>query len=185
MTDPGDNRSWRGSLTGTEPRRVPSREADLDEGPPGDRARRRLSRFGRFLAVGASNAVIDLGVFNALAILGPTRRPLQLGGYNTVAVILALLNSYWWNSRWTFRLPHHRVPRWSSASRRVLFAAQGGFNVLVNDLVVVAAAAALGASGLARVEVANASKVAGMLTASASSFLIMRFVIFREERPPS
>lgn len=146
----------------------------------GRRQARRRRHFGRFVAVGASNAAIDLGVFNALAALGPTQRPAQLAAYNTVAVALALANSYWWNSRWTFKRERGRQWRWSATRRRVLFILQGILNLFVNDLAVVVAATVLNRSGvLPPVAVTNGSKVVGMVTASLTSFAFMRGVVFR------
>jgi glycosyltransferase involved in cell wall biosynthesis/putative flippase GtrA len=142
-------------------------------------------RFGRFAAVGASNAAIDVGAFNLLAALLPSREPVQLAAYNTVAVALALANSYWWNSRWTFKQRQGSEWRWSTAHRRLLFAAQGLLNLAVNDAAVLVAATLLnGIGGLPAVGVANGSKVVGMVTASLASFAFMRGVVFRDKRRP-
>ncbi len=133
----------------------------------------------RFLAVGASNVAIDLGIFNLLLALNPTRHPLQLVAYNTVAVLLALLNSYWWNSRWTFKHAVAGRSRWSVARRRVLFVGQGVVNVAVNDLAVAGVSAALAGSQLPSQFTGNMSKVAGMVAASLVSFVLLRHVVFR------
>lgn len=144
------------------------------------RRRRRTRRFGRFAAVGASNAVIDLGVFNALAAFRPTHQPIQLTLYNTVAVALALTNSYWWNSRWTFKRDPGHEWRWSANYRRLLFVSQGLLNLVVNDVAVLAAATVLDRFGaLPTVVVANGSKVVGIGAASLTSFAVMRGVVFR------
>jgi glycosyltransferase involved in cell wall biosynthesis/putative flippase GtrA len=142
-------------------------------------------RFGRFAAVGASNAAIDVGVFNLLAALLPSHQPAQLAAYNTVAVALALANSYWWNSRWTFKQRLGSEWRWSTARRRLLFTAQGLLNLAVNDAAVLIAATLLNRiGGLPAVGVANGSKVVGMVTASLVSFAFMRGVVFRDKRRP-
>jgi putative flippase GtrA len=60
-------------------------------------------RFSKFSIVGLSNAVIDIGVLNLFLWLEPTRDVTLLVLYNGVALVLANLNSYLWNSLWTFR----------------------------------------------------------------------------------
>ncbi len=54
--------------------------------------------------VGTSNAVIDIGVFNAVLAAFPTRATVPLLAYNTAAVVLAATNSFVWNRRFTFRV---------------------------------------------------------------------------------
>jgi len=54
--------------------------------------------------VGTSNAVIDVGVFNAVLAAFPTRATVPLLAYNTAAVVLAATNSFVWNRRFTFRV---------------------------------------------------------------------------------
>jgi hypothetical protein len=60
-------------------------------------------RFSKFSVVGLSNAVIDIGVLNLFLWLEPTREVSLLVLYNGVALVLANLNSYFWNTLWTFR----------------------------------------------------------------------------------
>ena len=60
-------------------------------------------RFSKFSLVGISNAAIDIGVLNLFLWLAPTREVTLLVLYNGVALILANLNSYAWNTLWTFR----------------------------------------------------------------------------------
>jgi putative flippase GtrA len=142
-------------------------------------------QFGRFATVGIANAAIDLGVFNLLDALNPTRKSLMLVAYNTVAVVAALTNSYWWNSLWTFKRTTPGRPRWSSRMRRLLFVIQGILNIGVNDAVVAGVAIALGSSAmLAPAVVANISKVAGMISASLVSFAAMRLIVFRHHPEP-
>jgi glycosyltransferase involved in cell wall biosynthesis/putative flippase GtrA len=143
---------------------------------------RQGRRISRFAVVGASNAVIDLGVFNLLVFANPTRNSGILVAYNTVAVLGALVNSYLWNSRWTFgdRIAGNSRRRWAE---RGLFLAQGGINLLVNDLVILGFATLFGSIlGLPATLTSNMSKVAAMITASAVSFVLMHYVVFRHRQ---
>src|SRR5579859_882206 len=127
---------------------MPMPVADPASPPSADKARvRRLSRGGhqsltsqflQFAAVGASNAIVDLGILNLLLAVHPTRSPLTLIIDNTIAVSCAILNSYLWNTRWTFRAEvTHRH------GQRALFVAQALLNVAINNLVLLAVAGAL------------------------------------------
>lgn len=154
-------------------------EACLARGGP---TRRR--RFGRYAAVGASNAVVDLAAFNIMVFAHATRSPQVLVAYNTIAVLLALINSWAWNSRWTFRDRARRQAggRWR---QRGLFAFQGLVNLGVNDLTILVLSLLLRpVLGMPATLASNLSKVVAMLTASATSYLLMHQVVFRHARGP-
>ena len=51
-------------------------------------------KYTQFSLVGASNALVDIGVLNFLILIDPTRSPGRLVLYNAVALVLANLNSY-------------------------------------------------------------------------------------------
>src|SRR3712207_4290311 len=51
----------------------------------------------------AGNALVDLGMLNLLLWLWPTGDSGMLALYNTVALLSANANSYFWNTMWTFR----------------------------------------------------------------------------------
>jgi glycosyltransferase involved in cell wall biosynthesis/putative flippase GtrA len=146
--------------------------------PPAGPARpRRGAQLRRFALIGGLNAGLDLALFNVLLLVHPTRAAATLVGYNTVAVIAALVNSYVCNSRWTFRhLAAHPGRRWR---QRVLFGTQGILNIVVNDLVVAVVTAALNSGTPLPATVAgNVAKVTAMVAASAVSFVAMRHVVF-------
>ncbi|MGH3318836.1 MAG: VTT domain-containing protein [Streptosporangiaceae bacterium] len=142
-----------------------------------------LGRFPKFMAVGATNAVVDVGVFNLLLLAVPTPSAPQLVACNTVAVLAALLNSYVWNTRWTFR--GQAACRGPGAWwQRATFALQAGANVMVNDVVLGALAALLSTSVVLSATAShNIAKLLAMLAASLVSFLAMRFVVFRNVVP--
>lgn len=152
---------------------------------PGRPARRpgHVGRISRFAAVGAANAGVDLAVFNLLFFLGPTRSPSLLVAYNTCAVIAAIANSYVWNSRWTFRdraRSRRRRGRWRQPA---LFVLQGGVNLAVNDVAVLALSLLLTPLlGLGPTIAANAAKVLAMLTASGVSYLLLHHFVFPHRR---
>jgi putative flippase GtrA len=157
------------------------REGQAQPGAPAHAARRGarvaafISQCLRFVLVGLTNAVVDLGVLNLLLILHPTSDRLGLLAYNTLAVAAAILNSYVWNARWTFR-----ATATGSRRERALFVAQALVNVAVNNLVL------LGIVDLDPVPVgplyllvSNAAKLGAMVAAATTSYVLLRVVVFR------
>jgi putative flippase GtrA len=134
-----------------------------------------VAQYLKFCAVGLTNAVIDLGVLNGLLLLRPTDSTIDLLAYNTVAVCLAILNSYIWNTRWTFRgQAVHTRREWA------LFVAQALLNIATNDLVLAGLTGLLAPSdGFSELLVNNAAKLGAMVAASTLSFLLLRGVVFR------
>ena len=135
-------------------------------------------QFVKFVAVGLGNAFIDLGVFNLLYVIAPTRDVAQLVVYNTLAVAAAILHSYFWNTRWTFRERVRR--RGPGASRqRVLFLIQSIGNIVVNDLILgLIAPAILHLHAMPSYMANNIAKLLAMFLASLTSFLMMKLVVF-------
>jgi putative flippase GtrA len=135
-------------------------------------------RFSKFTVVGLSNAAIDIGVLNLFLWLEPTREVSMLVLYNGVALVLANLNSYLWNTLWTFRgRAEHDV------RQIVLFALQ----VLVNIGISNALFWALVHPVIAYTDVptylaGNVAKIISVTVASTVSFFLMRYVVFSRKR---
>jgi membrane protein DedA with SNARE-associated domain/membrane-associated phospholipid phosphatase len=141
-------------------------------------------QYAQFSLVGASNALVDLGTINLLLLIEPTRSPKTLVLYNLVALVLANANSYLWNTLWTFR--HHAR---HDAKQVGMFATQAVVGIGVGSLVLWLVARGLVAySDLSPLEVGNIAKLSSMLVGSTTSFLLLRFVVFRSkergDRPP-
>ncbi|CAB1129884.1 GtrA domain-containing protein [Candidatus Hydrogenisulfobacillus filiaventi] len=139
--------------------------------PP--RARHQVARFA---LVGLANNLLDLGVFNLLYLLQPTHDVTRLVGYNSVAVAVAVVNSYVWNTRWTFR---QQIRPEGAARRRTLFFSYSVLKVFLNDTVLgVLAAALLTAHLLPAAAAGNLAKLLATFLTSVTSFLVMKFVVF-------
>ena len=62
------------------------------------------SEIARFAFVGAINTAVDLAVLNTLiATTHRGRAGLLYSLFKAISFLVAVLNSYWMNSRWTFR----------------------------------------------------------------------------------
>jgi putative flippase GtrA len=141
--------------------------------------RQRINRFvvyAEFSVVGVANAVVDLGTLNLLLWLWPTAAPVWLALYNTLALILANANSYFWNSIWTFRKQSQRA---DPSQKTVGFGAQAILNVGVNNVLFWVAVELLAATTLPVVIGQNMAKVVSTIGASALSFPVLRYIVFR------
>jgi len=139
---------------------------------------KRFWQLMKFVFVGFGNAIIDLGVFNGLYFIAPTHNVKRLVVYNTLAVGSAILNSYIWNSRWTFR-QQVRKKGPGAARQRVLFLIQSLINLVVNDLILGFIAPWIADThAIDPVLANNIAKLLAMFLASLTSFLMMKLVVF-------
>ena len=136
-------------------------------------------RFSKFTVVGLSNALVDIGTLNLFLLFLPTRDPAVLTLYNGVALVLANLNSYLWNTRWTFR---GRAKR-RNLRQRVLFTLQAIVNISVsNGIFFVLVHPILVYTEVPAYLAGNVAKIISVTVASTLSFFIMRYVVFSRKR---
>jgi putative flippase GtrA len=135
-------------------------------------------RFSKFSIVGLSNAALDIGVLNLFLWLEPTREVTQLVIYNGVALVLANLNSYLWNTMWTFRgRADHNFRQIVLFGLQVLVnigISNGLFWALIRPIIVYTEVPTYLAG--------NVAKIISVIVASTVSFFIMRFVVFSRRR---
>lgn len=132
----------------------------------------------KFCVVGVMNALVDFGTLNLLLWSCPDADPLSLALYNTLALILANVNSYLLNTRWTFR----EQACHDDSRQRVRFGAQALLNVGVNNGLLWLTAGVLADAGLSLTVAQNMAKVISTLGASALGFLVMRYLVFKPRR---
>ncbi len=121
---------------------------------------------------------MDIGILNLFLWLEPTRDPMVLVVYNGIALVLANINSYAWNTLWTFRSRSER-----SVRQRVLFALQALLNIGVsNGLFWVLVRPVLIYTDVPTYLAGNVAKIISIVVASTISFFIMRYVVFSRKR---
>lgn len=59
-------------------------------------------QFGKFIAVGQSNAAIDIGILNLLIILTDIDSGVYYSLFKGISFMFALVNSFLWNKFWSF-----------------------------------------------------------------------------------
>ena len=64
---------------------------------------RHPKRFLKFSAVGAVNFLIDLSILNLLSFATGINRGIFAAFFSAVSFLVANLNSYFWNKKWTFK----------------------------------------------------------------------------------
>jgi putative flippase GtrA len=135
------------------------------------------AKYAQFSLVGISNALVDVGVLNLFLLFWPTRSPELLVVYNVVALGLANVNSYLWNTLWTFR-----DQATHDAKQVGMFTAQGLLNVGVSNLLLWLTANGLRAyTDLSPLISGNVAKGVSMVVASTMSFLFLRFFVFERK----
>ena len=134
-------------------------------------------KYAQFSVVGASNTLVDVGVFNLLLLLWSTHSPGLLVAYNVAALVLANANSYLWNTLWTFRDQARH-----DAKQVGMFTAQGLLNIGVGNALLWLVAHGLGANtSLSALVSGNVTKLVSMVIASTISFFFLRYFVFRPE----
>lgn len=130
-------------------------------------------QFLRFCVVGTSNAVIDFGILNLLLWLYPTTDLWKTLGYNSIAVLLASTNSFFWNKHWTFQL------RSSITSQEIYrFTVLATATTLMNDTIMWLLGRIFPHLMVSSRMGANALKLAAIIGTMSISFFGMRLWVF-------
>lgn len=134
-------------------------------------------QFLRFCIVGTSNAVIDFLVLNVLLWALPTVDTWRVLSYNSLAVLLAATNSFFWNKYWTFQ---QRRPITFQELYRFMVVASG--TMLMNDTLMWLLGRAFPGSMSSSLIGTNALKLGAILGTMSISFFGMRLWVFFQKR---
>ncbi|TFD99976.1 GtrA family protein [Jeotgalibacillus sp. R-1-5s-1] len=132
-----------------------------------------MTQFYKYSLIGLSCALIDIGVLNTLLFAFPTQDAGWLTTFNTVAYTAAILNSYVWNSRYTFNVQKNKKQfvGFILQATASLFIANGVFigGIWIMDALAI----------LPDWAETNTAKGLSMLLSSLSSFFFMKWFVFR------
>lgn len=135
-----------------------------------------LSQLIRFAITGFINTLIDFGLFNLMVILSGAHSTFAITLINTLAVSLAVINSFFINRSWTF--PEH--DRNNRQFQRFIAASVMG--IIINSATVSLLSNWSLLSGFAPLLVLNAAKTAGALLSAGWNFLAYRNWVFKADK---
>ena len=136
-----------------------------------------FNQFGKFVAIGFTNAAIDFGVFNLLIFLTGITGGFVVSTFKGVGFIFAIINSYFCNKYWSF---YQNSTNAISTSEFIKFFVVSIAGLLVNvgifSLVVNFVSPLY---GLSPERWANVGAMAGSAVALIVTFMGFRLVVFK------
>lgn len=130
----------------------------------------------RYCIVGISCAILDLAALNGLLYFFPTEKTAMLTLYNSAAYGLAVLNSYIWNSKFTFQVK-------KTKKQFIAFIVQALICLLIANLIFLLGLWLFSLfSDFPKWIETNVSKAISMYLSSTASFLFNKFIVFRKKR---
>jgi putative flippase GtrA len=139
----------------------------------------RIREVVLFASVGITNTVLDFLVLNTLILLTHHEEGLWLLPFDSLSFLVAVINSYVLNARFTFRNSG------SGNTRRFLrFITVNAVGLVVNSLTVWILSPLLGGPvGLPQIAAVNVSKVSATGISLCWNYFAIRHWIFRREKP--
>lgn len=133
---------------------------------------RVLQQIIKFVVVGVFNTLLDFAVLNLLILLSGVASGTPFIFFKAVSFLIAVVNSYFWNRRWTFRSDKQVFIQFFVVSAVGLLLNVGTASFLVNIL---------GPQfGLSEKIWANVGAAGGTLVVMTWNFLGYKFLVFRK-----
>jgi putative flippase GtrA len=132
-------------------------------------------QYFKYCIIGISCAVIDLGVLNILLYFFPTKQIPLLTLFNSTAYGFAVLNSYVWNTKYTFKVK-------KTTKKFIAFIIQAIVSLFIANLVFIFGLDLLGNTQIPLWLKTNIAKSISMFLSSLASFIFNKFFVFRKEK---
>lgn len=136
-----------------------------------------FNQFGRYAAVGFTNAVVDFGVLYLLIWLFQVSTGFNYIIFKTISFVVAVTHSYFWNKHWVFDDAASRGGRREMVKFFAVNVAAAIVNVTVASVIVNTFPPVLGMTAEAW---AGFGAVIGSATALAFSFVGFRLLVFKK-----
>lgn len=136
-----------------------------------------FNQFGRFVAIGFTNAAVDFGILYLLIAISGVSSGAYYSGFKTISFVMAAMHSYVWNKFWVFD---------SGASQQVGQEMTKFFAVTISAAIINVLTASIIVSyvgpqfGLSAEAWAGFGAAVGSATALAFSFVGFRMIVFRK-----
>lgn len=134
-------------------------------------------QFALFSSIGVLNGVIELMALNLLLSLWQHPSAVGLILMNTTAYSFAVLNSYYWNTKFTFQ-QHASY----TSTEKIAFLVQATISLLISNVVFLLSVYMFGLLPLPLWLVHNAAKGLSMAASSVSSFAMLKYAVFKLKR---
>lgn len=134
-----------------------------------------FNQFGKFTAIGFTNAAVDFGVLNLLIFYSGISAGVLFPVFKGVSFVISMTHSYFWNKYWSFRAGSTDVS--GQEFFKFFSVTLGAFfiNVVVASILVNFVGVQFGLSSEAW---ANVGAVAGSALALIASFIGFKTVVF-------
>jgi putative flippase GtrA len=136
-----------------------------------------IFQFSQFGIVGLVNAGVDIGSLNLLLLIWPTNDNGTLILFNTISYILAIINSYFWNSRFTFK--QHAT---FNGKEKLYFILQAAASLMISNIVFISGIYLFLLFPIPQWLIHNLSKGLAMILSSTASFFFMKYIVFHKGR---
>jgi putative flippase GtrA len=133
---------------------------------------RTVFQVAKFIVVGGSNTIVDLGILNLLILFSGFAAGIPFVIFKGISFLLAVSNSYFWNKRWTFASNKEVFWQFLAVSAIGLM-----LNVAAASLVVNVVGPQFGLSPKIW---ANVGAITGTLIVMSSNFLGYKFLVFKK-----
>ena len=134
-----------------------------------------IAQFGKFVAVGFLNTMIDFGILNLVSTLAGVTSGIVVGGVNVPGFVVAVSNSYFWNKFWVFKDKNKKL---SEDFPQFVAVTIGG--LLLNTVIVIALTSYIRPLlGLDPKRWLNIAKLIATIFTLVWNFVGYKFIVFR------
>ena len=134
-----------------------------------------LIQYLKYSVIGLTCAGLDLGLLNLFLYLFPTNNTVLLTLFNSAAYVAAVLNSYFWNSKFTFNES-------KTIKQSLAFIFQALVSLVIANLVFISGLWLLGFIPVfSKWVITNMAKLLSMYLSSLASFFFNKYFIFRKK----
>ncbi len=140
------------------------------------RHRDSIIQYIKYCIVGLFCAALDIGVLNGLLHFFPTENKLLLTLFNTLAYGTAVMNSYLWNSKFTFQAK-------KNTRQFIAFIIQSLISLLIANIIFVAGLWLFDhIHGFPQWLETNIPKLASMYLSALASFFFNKYFVFAKKK---
>jgi putative flippase GtrA len=136
-----------------------------------------LLQITKFVEVGTMNTVTDFGILNSLILLTGHKSGAWVVLFNTISFSLAVVNSYFWNKKWTFEQSQSNKNNVSQFTQFVLVTLIG---LIISNIIISLFQWIRVPANISADQWLNISKVLATLVSLVWNFLGYKLIVFKK-----